>query len=205
MDLSSEEEFEEFTDEAEEDRADTRKKDEEVQQPGFFSTLTPLGLILLFGGTGVIILIVLFALFSGSGKKASTADLDPIKAKLDQLENSLALLEGTEKRLSRLEGRYKGLDRSIKKLNESGRSLNGRLNKLIKKIDRLGKAPRAVQKKPISQANGRYHEVRRGDTLFGIARKYGIAVDELYRLNNLTKNQDIYIGQKILIPPAGSQ
>ena len=205
MDLNSEEEFEEFTDEAEEDRRDTRKEDEEVQHPGFFSTLTPFGLILLFGGTGVLILIVLFALFSGSGNKASTVDLNPIKARLDQLENRLAQLEGTEQRISRLEGRYKGLERSITKMNESGRSLRGRLNKLTDKIDRLGKTPRAVQREPISQANGRYHKVRRGDTLFGIARKYGIAVDQLYRLNNLTKNQDIYPGQKILISPARSQ
>ena len=42
------------------------------------------------------------------------------------------------------------------------------------------------------------HTVRRGDTLYSIARKYGVSVDDIRRLNNLTSNV-LSIGQRLLI------
>lgn len=67
----------------------------------------------------------------------------------------------------------------------------------------LTKASRAAQKEPISQTEGHYYEVRRGDTIYGIAKKHGLSVDELCSLNNITKDQTIYPGQKILVTPGG--
>jgi lipid-binding SYLF domain-containing protein len=52
---------------------------------------------------------------------------------------------------------------------------------------------------PAAQMTGRYYAVERGDTLYGISKKYGISVAELRRLNNLREGQHIYPGQKILI------
>ena len=66
----------------------------------------------------------------------------------------------------------------------------------------VAKAASAAQKEPVSQAKGGYHEVQSGDTLSGIAGKYGISLDELCRLNNITKDQTIYPGQKLLVAPS---
>jgi LysM repeat protein len=44
--------------------------------------------------------------------------------------------------------------------------------------------------------------VSAGESLYRIAQKYGITVDELLRLNSLKKNQAIYPGQKLLVAPA---
>ena len=41
--------------------------------------------------------------------------------------------------------------------------------------------------------------VKKGDTLYSIANKYNVSLDELKRMNNLTSN-NIIIGQKIYIP-----
>jgi LysM repeat protein len=38
-----------------------------------------------------------------------------------------------------------------------------------------------------------------GDTLFKIAEKYDTSVEALCSLNNITKDQTIYPGQKILV------
>ena len=46
---------------------------------------------------------------------------------------------------------------------------------------------------------GNYYTVKKGDTLYGIAREYGISVDELKRVNNLTSNT-LTIGEVLVIP-----
>jgi LCP family protein required for cell wall assembly len=45
------------------------------------------------------------------------------------------------------------------------------------------------------------HVVRQGDTLFSLARQYGVTVDDLVRVNNLT-GDSIFVGQQLTIPPA---
>lgn len=47
--------------------------------------------------------------------------------------------------------------------------------------------------------------VQRNDTLYGIARKYGVSVAQLTELNGLSKSAHIYVGQRLIIsakPPA---
>ncbi len=44
-----------------------------------------------------------------------------------------------------------------------------------------------------------YYKVQSGDTLWGIARKYGVTVDELKSANNL-KDNSLSVGQYLLIP-----
>ena len=46
--------------------------------------------------------------------------------------------------------------------------------------------------------NNNYYIVKAGDTLYGIANKYGLTVDELKKINNLSTN-NLSIGQKLLI------
>lgn len=48
------------------------------------------------------------------------------------------------------------------------------------------------------------YTVQKGDTLYGIARKYGIKLNELLALNNLDNSATIKIGQKILVPSSKS-
>ncbi len=45
---------------------------------------------------------------------------------------------------------------------------------------------------------GVYYTVKAGDTLYGIAKEYGLTVDELKKMNNLTSNT-LTINQKLLV------
>lgn len=45
----------------------------------------------------------------------------------------------------------------------------------------------------------RTHKVAKGETLYAIARKYGVTVDQILKANNL-KNTNLSIGQKLTIP-----
>ncbi len=43
--------------------------------------------------------------------------------------------------------------------------------------------------------------VQPGDTLYGIAQKFNVTMEEIIHLNNITKPDIIHPGQKLLIPP----
>lgn len=43
------------------------------------------------------------------------------------------------------------------------------------------------------------HTVVSGDTLYGIARKYGTTIDKLLKLNNITEDSKLQLGQKIRV------
>jgi LysM repeat protein len=47
----------------------------------------------------------------------------------------------------------------------------------------------------------RSHVVQAGETLFGIARRYGVTVDAIRRANQMETDQ-VRTGQRIVIPPA---
>jgi len=60
----------------------------------------------------------------------------------------------------------------------------------------------ATSKEPSPPTKERYHLVRSGDTLYGIAKQNSISVDELCRLNNITKTDPIHPGQKLMVVPS---
>ncbi len=61
-----------------------------------------------------------------------------------------------------------------------------------------------VPSEPINPPEEEYYIVQPGDTLSGIAAKYGTTVEELVRLNKIQNPNRIYVGQKILLPSKGS-
>ncbi len=47
------------------------------------------------------------------------------------------------------------------------------------------------------------YTVQQGDTLFSIARQFGVSVDELIELNNIANPDVIYVDDTLTIPPTG--
>ncbi|MBP1703850.1 MAG: lysozyme [Chloroflexi bacterium] len=55
-----------------------------------------------------------------------------------------------------------------------------------------------------AQTCSSYYKVQSGDTLSGIADKYGLTVQALATANNLKEPYQILVGQELCIPPGGS-
>ncbi len=69
-------------------------------------------------------------------------------------------------------------------------------------IKAVTQAVPATQKEQVSHTKERYYEVHQGDTLYRIAKQHGISVDELCRLNTITKTDTIHPGQKLMVAPS---
>lgn len=51
-----------------------------------------------------------------------------------------------------------------------------------------------------SVAYSAVHTVSKGDTLWGIAKKHGVSIDDIKRVNNVSANKPLKIGLKLTIP-----
>lgn len=65
-------------------------------------------------------------------------------------------------------------------------------------------SPGEIIKIPYKRSGFAYYEVKKGDTLYQIARKYDIDLETLTQINGLENNEYIYPGQKILVPEEGT-
>ena len=123
-------------------------------------------------------------------------------------------LKSLQRRIKRLEERlYRlgSIEANLEQVKEKSKQFN-LLRDTIKKPITPPKS--TTTEKPITppesttaqtakeQIEAVYHEVLPGETLYGIGLRYGIAVDELLRLNDLEPGATIYPKQKILISPA---
>ena len=55
----------------------------------------------------------------------------------------------------------------------------------------------------ISPQAKRYHAVKEGETPYSIAKKYGLSVEQLRRMNKLSPKTTLATGQKLIVSPAG--
>ena len=126
-------------------------------------------------------------------------DLESIRSSL----YSMAVVTG------KMETKIGELQRLTIESTVSKTLLENQLNRLSAQIDTLHSHLSSSLIDPASRTFGKersdsekpslYHEVKAGDTLNKIAKKYGVPVGQLIVTNNLTDKDHIYPGQRILI------
>jgi LysM repeat protein len=150
-----------------------------------------------------ILVVILLVLVIGGGvlyflsKRSTGGDAGPLQSKVIALEQRIA---GLEKQLAELQG----------KISTSGPdpALLQRVDALAQKVEALerqkqptaeSKAKRSAPSKPAVSTEKKYHTVQKGETLYWISKKYGVSVEELRKLNNLSADQRLRTGQKLLV------
>ena len=156
---------------------------------------------LLMGGAVVLVVLIVILLLFRGGSSVSSDEMKAIQGNLRQLDDRMTRVEGMMDRVPELGKQMEGIRQDIDGLESSVKSLKKEIKRTDKKIAALrGKtaSPGEVSKSP----EKRYHTVRSGDSLFSIAKKYGLTIDDLRRLNGkLDKSGKIMPGQKILVGP----
>jgi len=173
---------------------------------------------LILGGVVVLVLIVLIVLLPRGSDKRSKGDLLSIQAKLNRLEKKLTDINGMKDRMTLLEKRGEGLQQLAAEKDKSVQNLSEELDKLNQKIDDVlqkrtvpvadkTEKPRVSQKQttPTASTKKQYHVIRAGENLYRISLRYGISLDELCHLNNITEKQAIFPGQKLLVTPGNNK
>lgn len=157
---------------------------------------------------GVIVLIILAVIFipiiKGDGDNTKINSID---ARVRQLEVRLNRIENLDKRLSLLDKLRTELEISImERLDSLEESISMRMDQKVKELDTLHTEARQktshkvkIVKAPKKKTESRYHEVSPGETLYRISRQYGLTVEELRRLNRISPESVIYVGQKLII------
>lgn len=89
---------------------------------------------------------------------------------------------------------------TLRRMNKMGRRSMIRVGQRLKVPERGGYSKHRVASQSRSRKadpNATYHTVRRGENLTLIARKYGMSVQELKKLNSLNKRALLKVGQRL--------
>lgn len=161
------------------------------------------GAVLIALGALLVFILILVLFFRGD-KGPSPEDLDGLQSRISQLDERLGRMEGLTERMDRLDKENKDARQSLERIEEAIKNLKGEVSDTTSKYERLAKkAGPSGQAPGVSDSSApskRYHTVRQGDTLYGIAKRYGLTIDDLLRLNrDFAKNRPIVPGQKLLV------
>ena len=152
----------------------------------------------------ILLVVFLVLIFAGGilyflGRQPASSDATLLQSKIIALEQRIA---GLEKQIVEVHGKIS--------TSSPDPALLQRVDALWQKVEVLErqKQPTAEPKakpptssKPTVSAEKKYHTVQRGETLYGISKKYGMGVEELRKLNNLSKDLSLRTGQKLLVSP----
>ena len=115
-----------------------------------------------------------------------------------------------QSKITSLEEKITGLEKQVADLQ--GKSVTGSpdpslvhreeaLSQKVEVLERKAQLTPESKAKPASPkaTPKRYHTVHKGETLSEISKKYGITVEELRKLNGLSRSQPVRTGQKLLV------
>lgn len=94
-----------------------------------------------------------------------------------------------------------GMRLRIPAKRKAGRHIASRLRKAHKSNPVLARAERIPH---VKRGRDVYHKVRRGETLYSIARNYSVSIKQLRRLNGLGRRSRIRPGKKLLVRASGA-
>jgi len=147
----------------------------------------------------LLVLIFLGGIFYFLSRRSTGDETDLLQSKVTNLEQKIVALE---KQIAELQGKVSTLGPDPVFLQQ--------LDALAQKVEALEKqkqpatetkAKPSAPSKPAVSTEKQYHTVQKGETLYWISKKYGVSVEELRKLNNLSADQSLRSGQKLLVSP----
>lgn len=159
---------------------------------------------LLFGGIAAAALLAVVFLLLGGGERENPEALLAIHERLDRLEARLDRLEASDPHLNSITEKIAGLQKAVDRLERERPAMLARIDRIAGRVEALDSESASPQKPAAGLSGGtRKHTVQKGETLFSIARRYALSLDELCRLNGIDRDEVIQPGQTLVIQGGG--
>ncbi len=155
--------------------------------------------ILLFLLGVLIVFIVGGGILYLLSNRPTNGEAISLQSKVTVMEEKIT---GLERQLAELQGKNR--------ISSSDPALLQRVDALAQEVEALKKQKRPTTEskakplppsKPAVSVEKKYHTVQKGENLYHISKKYGVSVEKLQKLNNLSSGQSLRIGQKLLVSP----
>jgi len=175
---------------------------EEVYSPDRKRTGTDKKKLGIFAAVGVVVLAVIggiYMMLGGGG--VSKDEVRLMQTKIGSLEQKITALE---KQQAALQARLPA--------EGAEAALTGKVDTIAQRVEALEKKPvavvaekpKAAQKEKAAAPSGapsgkKIHTVQKGETIYGISKKFGIKPDDLRKLNNLGAEDSVKPGQKLVV------
>ncbi len=180
----------------------------------------------LIAAAGLLVAVIIVLMFlSGSPSSGDKEQVKSHEARLRSIEEKLAKLEWLDTGLARLDRKEKEIAALSERIAQLESALNLKVDQLSKQISKPqaakppesapSKAENAPSKteppapkaaaapaKTAKDAKTKVHVVQKGETLYGISRKYNMSVDELLKLNKISSKDPIKPGQQLVVESA---
>jgi LysM repeat protein len=203
MNLRSDDDVKGIVEEVAEDRGRTMNRRSSRRRSALGSPRPGWGRAAFFGGVAVLILVAALVLLTGGEDPDETVPWQDLSARLDAVEARLDRMEASVKQIPALTGRIEGFAKSAGRMETGQRALRQRIEQLARRVKTQAGRPVPVQAGgQASAGGGARHTVQKGETLFSIARRYGLSVDQLCRLNDMDKAAVIHPGQALFVERA---
>ncbi len=159
------------------------------------------------GAFGLVTIVILFIVFlSGPENSVDSKQLESIEARIQQLEQRLPPADTQDETRDRLDRQDEKLNSISERFDRFNTTISAQINQIIKELGALqqksppASSPQQTKSKP-EPAKPAFHEVRPGDTLWGISRQYGLTLDQLRNYNKLGSKAAIKPGQRLKLTP----
>jgi LysM repeat protein len=162
-------------------------------------------------------LVVVVALILIVPKLQSSADqkrLIALQARLGALEARMDRFEAIDEKVTRIWEQAQAFEKFKQRFDRGEASMSLRMDHLATSLDVVQKNIEQVARKmsdkvqalqaakptpPAAPATARFHVVKKGETLYGIGRQYGLSVKELLRINHIPAGTPIMPGQRLMV------
>ncbi|MFW5730830.1 MAG: LysM peptidoglycan-binding domain-containing protein [Desulfonatronovibrionaceae bacterium] len=177
--------------------------------------------LLIYGlaGAGLLIIVLLAVILASGGNSVSSRDMQELRTRIHELEERFTRISGaesgTDQFFAQVVQTQEEQQVTLEEHQETLDDLRQQIAGLDKQEAGQGSADRG-EEKPSGSAAGasagsasaddeaaenRIHEVQSGDNLFRIGLKYDISVDAIRKLNDLSPDDSIQPGQKLIVGP----
>jgi len=173
----------------------------------------------------VIIIFCIFIFFPGdkTSEDKYVSEFQKLKDQISVLEKRISVLEEQDNsrmtQISALSEMFRGFNESSERLQavpaemeniqKKIEHIDQRQGNLEKRLAQVKTSRIRTKKKTVTKSKKRqttsskktnkYHKVGEGDTLYSIARKYGLTVDKLRQFNKLSPEAHIQPGQNLIV------